>query len=154
MKNTKNQQCKYDRCLVNLQYTTPSLHILKEWNMLFQFLELLPTALGCCVVCELLLSVIIELICGHQTTSIDIACSFVSFFFSYFSSHVYNSVSRQQHISRHFHLQYKHTTAIVVVKPAWQIYENILFTYMQKTSKEKLNLKCQITLTLLLVVRR
>ena len=47
--------------------------------MLFQFLELLPTALGCCVVCELLLSVIIELICGHQTTSIDI-----TLFFSYY----------------------------------------------------------------------
>ena len=52
--------------------------------MLFQFLELLPTALGCCVGFVLLLSVIIELICGHQTTSIDIACSFVSFFFHIF----------------------------------------------------------------------
>ena len=80
----KNQRCKYNHCLVNLQYTPPPLHIPKEWNILFRFLELLPTALGCCVVCELLLSVIIELICGHRTTRY---CLFVCLlvFFSYFA---------------------------------------------------------------------
>ena len=81
----KNQRCKYDYCLVNLQYTPPLLHIQTEWNILFRFLELLPTALGCCVVWELLLLVIIALIC-HWTTRY---CLFVcQFFFSYFPGHV------------------------------------------------------------------
>ena len=79
----KNQRCKYNHCLVNLQYTPPPLHIPKEWNILFRFLELLPTALGCCVVCELLLTVIIEL--RYVVIELlDVACSFVSFFYIFF----------------------------------------------------------------------